>query len=131
VLVEHFMAKHAQRAGKRIEGLAPGVLEALQSAEWPGNVRELENTIERVVILSHGDTIDAEDLPAEVRAGANICDAGPRCFVLPDGGLDLEEVELDLVRQALDRSGGSIPQAAKLIGLTTKTLEARMERYGL
>lgn len=127
LLVAHFLEKFG--AGKRT--MTASAMEALVGYQWPGNVRELENTIERVVILSHGDTIDAEDLPAEVRAGVNVCDAGSRCLVLPDGGLDLEEVELDLVRQALDRSGGSVPQAAKLLGLTTKTLEARMERYGL
>src|SRR5512132_1184427 len=47
ILVDHFVEKHAQRAGKRIEGLEPGVLDALQAADWPGNVRELENTVER------------------------------------------------------------------------------------
>jgi DNA-binding NtrC family response regulator len=52
LLVDHFVRKHAQRAGKRIDGLEPGVLEALQAADWPGNVRELENTIERAVVLS-------------------------------------------------------------------------------
>ena len=55
ILVEHFIAKHAQRAGKRIDGLEPGVLEALQAADWPGNVRELENTVERAVVLSPDD----------------------------------------------------------------------------
>ncbi|MGB4442558.1 MAG: sigma-54 dependent transcriptional regulator [Coriobacteriia bacterium] len=127
LLVAHFLEKFG--AGKRT--MTASAMEALVSYQWPGNVRELENTIERVVILSHGETIDADDLPAEVRAGVSVCDAGSRCFVLPDSGLDLEEVELDLVRQALGRSGGSAPQAAKLLGLTTKTLQARMERYGL
>ena len=127
LLVAHFLEKFG--AGART--ISPRAMEALVNYQWPGNVRELENTIERVVILSHGDTIQAEDLPAEVRANVNVCDAGSRCFLLPEGGLDLEEVELDLVRQALERSGGSVPQAAKLLGLTSKTLEARMERYGL
>lgn len=127
LLVAHFLEKFG--AGSRT--ISPTALDALVRYQWPGNVRELENTIERVVILSHGDTIGPEDLPAEVRAGVNVCDAGSRCFLLPDSGLDLEEVELDLVRQALERSGRSVPQAAKLLGLTTKTLEARMERYGL
>src|SRR5687768_2985571 len=57
VLVEHFITKHAQRAGKRIDGMEPGVIEALQAAEWPGNVRELENTVERAVVLSPTTTI--------------------------------------------------------------------------
>jgi two-component system, NtrC family, response regulator AtoC len=127
LLVAHFLEKFG--AGKRT--MTASAMQALVGYQWPGNVRELENTIERVVILSHGDTIEADDLPAEVRAGVSVCDAGSRCFVLPDVGLDLEEVELDLVRQALDRTGGNAPQAAKLLGLTTKTLEARMQRYGL
>src|SRR3954465_2224333 len=54
VLGDRFVRKHAQRAGKRIDGMEPGVLEALQSADWPGNVRELENTVERAVVLSPG-----------------------------------------------------------------------------
>jgi transcriptional regulator with GAF, ATPase, and Fis domain len=52
-------------------------------------------------------------------------------FTLPDDGVDLEEVELDLIRQALDRTGGSVPKSAKMLGLTAKTLEARMQRLGL
>ncbi|MBN1193530.1 MAG: sigma-54-dependent Fis family transcriptional regulator [Coriobacteriia bacterium] len=127
LLVAHFLEKFG--AGKRT--ISPAAMDALVRYQWPGNVRELENTIERVVILSHDDRIEADDLPAEVRSCVGVCEAGSRCLLLPDAGLDLEEVELDLVRQALDRSGGSVPQAAKLLGLTTKTLEARMERYGL
>ncbi len=126
-LVAHFMDKFG--AGTRT--ISAQAMEALVAYQWPGNVRELENTIERITILSHGDVIEAEDLPAEVRLGAGIVDAGSRCFVLPEGGIDLEETELDLVRQALERAGGAVPKAAKLLGLTTRTLEARMERYGL
>ncbi|MHB1135961.1 MAG: sigma-54-dependent transcriptional regulator [Coriobacteriia bacterium] len=126
-LVAHFMDKF--RAGTRT--ISPKAMEALVAYQWPGNVRELENTIERITILSHGDVIEAEDLPAEVRSGVGIVEAGSRCFILPEGGIDLEETELDLVRQALERAGGSTPKAAKLLGLTTRTLEARMERFGL
>src|SRR5579864_6049297 len=60
LLVDHFVRKHAQRAGKRIDGLEPGVLQALQSADWPGNVRELENTVERAVVLSPRPMIGPE-----------------------------------------------------------------------
>ena len=127
LLVAHFLTKFG--AGDR--SISPEAMSAMASYQWPGNVRELENTVERMVILSRGDRIGVEDLPTEVRAGVNVCDAGTRCFVLPEAGLDLEEVELDFVRQALDRAGGSPPKAAKLLGLTTKTLEARMQRFGL
>ena len=98
---------------------------------WPGNIRELENTIERIIILSHGDEIEVTDLPAEVRSGLNVGEPITNGFTLPEEGVDLEEVELDLVRQALDRTGGTVPKAAKLLGLTAKTLEARMQRLGL
>ncbi|HHJ98923.1 MAG TPA: sigma-54-dependent Fis family transcriptional regulator [Actinobacteria bacterium] len=126
-LVAHFLEKFG--AGERT--ISPQAMEALVAYQWPGNVRELENTIERVTILSHSDVIEAEDLPAEVRAGVGLAGAGTRCFVLPEDGLDLEETELDFIRQALERAGGNVPKAAKLLGLTTKTLEVRMERYGL
>jgi DNA-binding NtrC family response regulator len=106
-------------------------MQALVTYQWPGNIRELENTIERIVILSHGDEIGVEDLPAEVRTGACGPERTETGFKLPEVGVHLEEVELDLVRQALDRSGGNAPKAAKLLGLTTKTLEARMQRLGL
>ncbi|MCE5190374.1 MAG: sigma-54 dependent transcriptional regulator [Actinomycetia bacterium] len=127
LLVAHFLEK--QHAGsKHISAEAMSLLVAYQ---WPGNVRELENTIERIAILSRNDEIGVDDLPSEVRAGVSMLGSGERCFVLPESGLDLEEVELDFVKQALERTGGIIPKAAKLLGLTTKTLEARMERYGL
>jgi two-component system, NtrC family, response regulator AtoC len=127
LLVAHFLEK-SNAGDKRINTQA---MEALVKYPWPGNIRELENTIERIVILSHGDEIGVPDLPAEVRAGVSPAERVATGFALPDDGVDLEEVELDLVRQALDRTGGSVPKAAKLLGLTAKTLEARMQRLGL
>lgn len=127
LLVAHFLEK-SNAVEKTI---TPEAMQLLVDYQWPGNIRELENTVERIAILAHGDDIGADDLPAEVRAGVTTCDAGARCFVLPEGGIDMEEVELDLIRQALDRAGHVVPKAAKLLGLTTRTLEARMQRFGL
>ena len=127
LLVAHFLEKFNAGAKR----MSPQALEALVKYPWPGNIRELENTIERIVILSHGEEIGVPDLPAEVRAGVSPADRPTTGFALPDDGVDLEEVELDLVRQALDRTGGSVPKSAKLLGLTAKTLEARMQRLGL
>jgi len=127
LLVAHFLEKFKAGA-KRI---TPAAMEALARYQWPGNIRELENTIERIIILSHGDEIELSDLPGEVRAGFGGFDRASSAFTLPEDGVDLEEVELDLVRQALDRAGSVVPKAAKLLGLTAKTLEARMQRLGL
>jgi transcriptional regulator with GAF, ATPase, and Fis domain len=126
-LVAHFLEKF--EAGKK--KITPEAMSLLIDYPWPGNIRELENTIERIVILSPSDKVTPADLPAEVRAGA----AGPRCvvttFELPEEGCDLETVELELVQQALERSGGKVGKAGKLLGLTPKTMEARMQRLGL
>jgi len=127
LLVAHFLDK--LKAGTKT--ISPDAMEALARYSWPGNIRELENTIERIIILSHGDEIGISDLPAEVRAGLNARDRAGSGFMLPEEGIDLEEVELDMVRQALDRTGANVPKSAKLLGLTTKTLEARMQRLGL
>jgi DNA-binding NtrC family response regulator len=127
LLVAHFLEKF--NAGKK--SLTSEAMQALSAYQWPGNIRELENTIERIVILSHGDEIGVADLPAEVRTGMGGVARTASGFALPDEGVDLEEVELDLVRQALNRSGNSVPKAAKLLGLTAKTLEVRMQRLGL
>ncbi len=127
LLVAHFLDK--LNAGTK--SINPEAMEALARYRWPGNIRELENTIERIIILSHGDVIEVTDLPAEVRAGTGTRDRIPSGFLLPDDGIDLEELELDMVRQAIDRTGANVPKAAKLLGLTAKTLEARMQRLGL
>jgi two-component system response regulator AtoC len=127
LLVAHFLEKFNAGA-KRI---AQDAMEALVTYQWPGNIRELENAIERVVILSHGEEVLLSDLPAEVRAGAVATPVSTAGITLPEEGIDLEEVELDLLRQALSRTGGNVPKAAKLVGLTAKTLEARMTRLGL
>jgi len=126
-LVAHFLEKY--KAGDKTMGNE--AMQALVDYPWPGNIRELENAIERIVILSVGDEVGLEDLPAEVRAGVAPSAARAHAFDLPEDGIDLEEVEMDLLRQALDRSAGNTGRAAKLVGLTPRTFEARMQRLGL
>ncbi len=126
LLMAHFLEKH--QAGRKT--FTPEATRMLVEYAWPGNIRELENTIERIVILAPGDEVGVADLPAEVRTGA-VHVAANTTFVLPEGGCDIEEVEMELIRQALDRSGGNVAKAAKLTGLTPRTLEARMQRFGM
>ncbi len=133
LLVEHFLKKFSagpDPAGARVKTLAPEAARRLAEYRWPGNVRELENAIERAVIISRGDRITVEDLPRELQQTS----AHPHrraAFKLPEGGVNLEDVERDLIRQALDRTGGNQTQAARLLGITRHTLLYRLDKYGL
>jgi len=124
VLIDHFVAKHAQRAGKRIEGLEPGVIETLQASDWPGNVRELENTIERAVVLSPGSRIAADVI--------RILDATST----PPPGLpslnlrqNLDWTERETVRRALDTSGGVKKDAAEAMGISQRALSYYLAKH--
>src|SRR3954454_11303611 len=124
VLVEHFIAKHSQRAGKRIDGVEPGVLEALQSADWPGNVRELENTMERAVVLTPSRTIG----PDVVRIlGVSSASAAG----LPSLNLrqNLDWAEREAVRDALDSSGGVKKDAAEVMGISQRALSYYLAKH--
>jgi DNA-binding NtrC family response regulator len=124
VLVEHFIAKHAQRAGKRIEGLAPGVLEALQNAEWAGNVRELENTVERAVVLSPSTIISPDVVRVLGVASASAAS-------LPSMTLrqNLDWAERETVRRALDACGGVKKDAAELMGISQRALSYYLAKH--
>jgi DNA-binding NtrC family response regulator len=126
-LVAHFLEKYD--AGTKT--ISNEAMQAMVDYSWPGNIRELENTIERIVILSAGDEVGVDDLPAEVRTGATPPSSKTRGFDLPEEGIDLEEVEMHFIEQALERAGNSAAKAAKLVGMSTKTFEARAQRLGL
>ena len=124
VLVEHFIAKHAQRAGKRIEGIAPGVMQTLQSFDWPGNVRELENTIERAVVLSLTPIIG----PDVVRI-LDVSSAPPPGLPSLNLRQNLDWAERETVRRALESSGGVKKDAAESMGLTQRALSYYLAKH--
>jgi two-component system, NtrC family, response regulator len=123
-LVEHFVSKHAQRTGRRIERVDEGVLSALQQYEWPGNVRELENTIERAVVLSSGPVITASAVSV---LGA----APPQASGLPSLKLrqNIEWVERETIRRAIDSAGGVKKDAAELMGISQRALSYYLAKY--
>jgi two-component system response regulator PilR (NtrC family) len=124
LLVEHFLVKHAHGAERTISDKA---LAALMDYAWPGNVRELESVIERAILLGDSTEIQFSDLPAGVRAGIT-GPRGPLALDIPDTGIDLEELEQGLVRKALEKTEGNVTRAAKLLGLTRRTLQYRLEK---
>ena len=113
-LAEHFLR---QLSGSSEISMTDGALRTLMSYSWPGNVRELANAIERVMILYKGDgMVTAETLSFLRSAPSTPCDQN--LFKLPPEGVDLEAIELELVRQALEATGNNQTSAAKLLGLT-------------
>jgi two-component system, NtrC family, response regulator PilR len=124
VLVEHFVEKHAQRAGKRIQGLAPGVLEALQTADWAGNVRELENTVERAVVLTPSSVISPEVV--RILGVATTSASGLPSMTLRQ---NLDWAERETVRRALDACGGVKKDAAELMGISQRALSYYLAKH--
>ncbi len=133
LLAEHFLARCAAEQSKDIRALSPDALRALESYAFPGNARELENVIERAVALATGPTIGLGDLPREISGAA--AQPTPALVVLPEEGCQIDDVlgelERRLLLQALDRSGGVRTQAAKMLGVTLRSLRYRLQKHGL
>jgi two-component system response regulator PilR (NtrC family) len=132
-LAEHFLARCAAEMNKDIRVFAPDAVRALEAYAFPGNVRELENIVERAVALATGQTLGLGDLPREVSGAAS--QPTPALVGLPEDGCNLEdvlgEVERRLLLQALERSGGVRTQAAKLLGVTFRSLRYRLQKHAL
>jgi len=134
LLTERFIATACEAMGRSPMRLSAAAEAALAAYAFPGNVRELANLIERAVILTDGDVIDAGDIalgPARAAASAGGLVGAGGAVRLPPSGVDLEAVERELVRQALERTGGNKSQAARLLGLSRATLRYRVEKLGL
>jgi DNA-binding NtrC family response regulator len=129
-LAEYFLQKMTTDIRKPARCIHKEALAMLERYSWPGNVRELKNVIERAVILEESPEILPEHLPEELKPGRRALDLEPG-FRLPPGGIDLEQLEMDLIRQALDQTRGNKTRAAELLGLTRDTLRYRIEKYGL
>jgi DNA-binding NtrC family response regulator len=129
LLTQHFIATFATEFRKPITGITREAEVKLASYSWPGNIRELRNALERAVLLSKREVLDADDLVlGRVKERSDEAIQG---LELPGGGVDLDKVEEQLVRQALQRTAGNQTQAAKLLTLSRDQLRYRMQKYGL
>ncbi|HEX8491782.1 MAG TPA: sigma-54 dependent transcriptional regulator [Pyrinomonadaceae bacterium] len=129
VLMNYFLKKHTRNTSRLVRGLTPEARRVMTDYSWPGNVRQLESAIERAILLCEGDLITIEDLPLEVRQEARPASEG--AFKLPPEGIAFEDVERDLITQAMEQSDYNITKAAKLLGLTFRTLQYRLEKFGI
>ncbi|HEX4339629.1 MAG TPA: sigma-54 dependent transcriptional regulator [Polyangiaceae bacterium] len=132
-LTERFLRRFAREMGKDVVGLSADAMRTLESYGFPGNVRELENLIERAVALAASRMIGLGDLPREVSGMA--ASATPALLALPPEGCKLDDVlgeaERRLLVSALERTGGMRTAAAKLLGITFRSLRYRLAKHGL
>jgi len=129
VLIDYFLRKHTRNTSRLIRGLTPDARAVILDYAWPGNVRQLESAIERAILLAENDLIAVEDLPLEVRQEARPVTEG--AFKLPAEGISFEDFERNLILQAMERTDYNITKAAKLLGLTFRTLQYRLEKFGI
>ncbi len=140
-LAQHFIHKYNEENGRTVsEQIAPDVLALLESYSWPGNVRELENAIERAVVIAPGDEISRECLRPEISDPQSIVTAshdGASNAAVHDiarGVNFYEEVrrfEVDLIRRALEQTGGHQSRAARLLGMNATTLNSKIKTYNI
>jgi len=151
LLAKHYIEQFNQRLRKRVSGMTPDVAQTFRKYAWPGNVRELRNVIERVMILEDGDLITAKYLPRGIgtegtdtpviatapavgiaKSGGNAEPVRDQVthpqFELPPDGVVLDDVEMSLVRQALDRSKGNQTRAAELLSISRDQLRYRLKK---
>jgi transcriptional regulator with GAF, ATPase, and Fis domain len=124
LLIEHFLRKHAPRAGRRIERMDEGARLTLEAYDWPGNVRELENTLERAIVLSDGPVIEARHISM---LGAR----GAVASGLPSERLhaNVEWAERESVRRALESARGVKKDAAERLGISQRALSYYLGKY--
>ncbi len=130
LLADHFLKKHAPRFGRTgVQEFSKAAMDKLVAHAWPGNVRELENTVERTLIYAAGalilpEHIDLPDPSAMPASGSLPPPGGP-------AGSSLEAAERAAILDALKSTGGNISHAADILGITRKTLRAKIEKYGI
>ncbi len=131
ILARYYIEQFNREFKKHIKDIDPVVQEKFLSYHWPGNVRELKNLIERIMILEAGDKILPEHLPCEINPVYNKENNAQGPVVrLPSTGIDIEEVEKELIRQALEMTGNNQTRAARLLNLSRDALRYRMQKFG-
>ena len=128
-LANFFLKKYSASCGIPLKGIGKPALKILLEYGWPGNVRQLESVIERGVLMAESDYIQPEDLPAEVHHEAS--PGGKLPFEFPAQGISIDELERDLIIKAMQRADWVISKAAPLLGMSYKTLQYRLEKFGI
>ncbi len=125
-LVEYFLGKYSSAHRRKVRRIASGALDVLCQYAWPGNVRELENAIERAVVSCEGSVIEEQHLPKAIRGIARV--ASEKKQTLADA---VEQLERQMIADALRQSQGNLARAARSLGTTERILRYKVEKYEL
>ena len=125
LLAAHYIDRFNREFRKRVRGLSPQALKLVEQYQWPGNVRELRNAIERAMLLNDREWLEPDDFTTLTRT------VSAAAFSLPAEGVNLEELERQLLVQALERAAGNQTQAAQLLGINRDQVRYRIEKFGL
>ncbi|MDL2267346.1 MAG: sigma 54-interacting transcriptional regulator [Desulfovibrio sp.] len=128
LLASFFLERFAARNNKTVKGFTPGAMDRMMKYDWPGNVRELENAVERSVVLLVGEYVTERELPPSVAGDSTGAAASGQRGL---SGLSLEDAEKIVIEETMKDCGGNKTEAAKRLGVTRKTLLAKMTRYGM
>ncbi len=135
LLANHALAKFGHLAEGRVKEISREAMEVLLDYSWPGNVRQLESAVERAILLCEGDKIAPRDLPQEVLSRKTPGKSGERPrsdkFEIPSEGMNFETFERDLILQAMEKSDWVIAKASKMLGMSYRTLQYRLDKFGL
>ncbi|MFQ5463153.1 MAG: sigma-54-dependent transcriptional regulator [Phycisphaerae bacterium] len=134
LLAHHFLGRHCRKFGFPRKQLSRAAKAAMRAYQWPGNVRELSHRLESAVLLTDGETIEADFLPRlgdTDASGVAAREGGPIELDFSRGPISLEKVEQQLIREALSATKHNISRAAQLLGISRDTLRYRVERHGL
>ncbi len=134
LIAKHFIETYNREFNKHVKGISSAAEKLLIDYYWPGNIRELKNVVERAIILGGDDILLPDVLPLEITArgpaAATPASAATSVFKLPPEGVDIEEVEKELIRQALEVSEWNQSKAAKKLSLGIDAFRYRMKKFG-
>lgn len=130
LLIEHFLNTYNDKNSRNLLGFHPRALDAIMRYSWPGNIRELENVVERSVILSKDDYVPFSELPEAIRgASGDQLSEQAREGIRP--GMTIREMEKELIIKTLEDNDGNRTRAARVLGITRRTLQHKIKEYDL
>lgn len=129
ILIEHFLTRSASKHGIKPPKIEREVIKVFFDYAWMGNVRELENLVERMIVLSDGDSLTLDDVPLSLKTQPS--QTGELWFSLPTDPINLDNLEREIIRTSLQRNDGNQSLTSRYLGITRSALIYRMQKYGL